>query len=126
MVDTFELVQNILKKLLVLSILLLVFGCTASPMPPEVKLAEEQEHKLWSSGAQVYAPEEYNRYRISFRQAKENLIKEKSRFFWFQDYQTVQSEVQRCFESRLTYYRKRYYEQKNKKRESTCQSNILP
>jgi len=91
-VNASRLVQNLFKVIFVLAILLCVFSCAASPMPPEVKLAEEQEHKLWSSGAQVYAPAEYNRYTISFRQAKEDLIKEKSRFVWFQDYRIVQSE----------------------------------
>ncbi|MEI8173903.1 MAG: hypothetical protein WCH07_10550 [Deltaproteobacteria bacterium] len=83
--------QNIIEKTLILSILILVFGCTDPQMPPEVKLGEEQEHNLWKSGAEVYAPDGYNRYRISFRKAKENLIKEKSRFTWFQDYRVVQS-----------------------------------
>jgi len=119
MVDTFELVQFILKKLVVLSILLLVFACNASPIPPEVKLAEEQEHKLWSSGAQVYAPEGYNRYMMSFRQAKENLITEKSKFFWFQDYQNVQSEFTDVLKAGFILH-KEILEQKNKKKESTA------
>jgi len=117
-VNTSGAVQNIIKKMLILTILLLVFGCTASPMPPEVKLAEEQEHNLWRSEAQVYAPAEYNRYRISFRQAKEELIKEKSRFVWFQDYRIAQSEFRDVLKAGYVLQEK-ILKQKNIKKEST-------
>ena len=117
-VNTSGAVQNIIKKMLILTILLLVFGCTASPMPPEVKLAEEQEHNLWRSEAQVYAPAEYNRYRISFRQAKEDLIKEKSRFAWFQDYRIAQSEFRDVLKAGYVLQEK-ILKQKNIKKEST-------
>lgn len=83
---------SILKKIFMLAIGLWIFGCTAAPVPPEVQLAEEQEHHLWRLGAQVYVPAEYERYRMSLRQAQESLISEKSRFVWFQDYGTVQAE----------------------------------
>ena len=86
-------------------------------MPPEVKLAEEQEHNLWISGAPVYAPAEYNRYRISFRQAKEDLIKEKSSFLLFQDYQIVQSKFSDVLKAGYV-LQEQILEQKNKKRES--------
>lgn len=117
-VNTSGVMQNIIKKYLILIILLWVFGCTASPMPPEVKLAEEQEHNLWRSEAQVYALAEYNRYRISFRQAKEDLIKEKSRFAWFQDYRIAQSEFRDVLKAGYVLQEK-ILEEKNKKREST-------
>jgi hypothetical protein len=91
-VNASSVVRNLFKVIFILAILLCVFSCAASPIPPEVKLAEEQEHKLWSSGAEVYAPAEYNRYKIVFRNAKEGLIKEQSRFVWFQDYRIAQSE----------------------------------
>lgn len=116
--NTSGVVKNIIKKILILTILLLVFGCTAQQMPPEVKLAEEQEHNLWRSGAQVYAPAEYNRYRISFRKAKEDLIKEKSRFVWVQDYRLVQSEFRDVLKTGYVLQEK-ILEQKNKKKEST-------
>ncbi len=112
------MVQNIIKKILILTILLLVFGCTTSQMPPEVKLAEEQEHNLWSSGAEVYAQAGYNRYRISFRKAKEDLIIEKSRFVWFQDYRLVQSEFRDVLKAGYVLQEK-ILEQKNIKKEST-------
>ena len=115
--NTSGAVQNIIKKILIFTLLLWVFGCTASPMPPEVKLAEEQEHNLWRSGAQIYASAEYNRYRISFRQAKEELIKEKSRFVWFQDYRIAQSKLRDVLKAGHVLQEK-ILEQKNKKKES--------
>lgn len=117
-VKTSGVMQNIIKKILILTLLLWVFGCTASPMPPEVKLTEEQEHNLWRSEAQVYAPAEYNRYRISFRQAKEDLIKEKSRFVWFQDYRIAQSEFRDVLKAGYVLQEK-ILKQKNIKKEST-------
>jgi lipoprotein-anchoring transpeptidase ErfK/SrfK len=117
-VNTSGVMKNIIKKILILTILLWVFGCTASPMPPEVKLAEEQEHNLWRSEAQIYAPAEYNRYRISFRQAKEELIKEKSRFVWFQDYRIAQSEFRDVLKAGYVLQEK-ILKQKNIKKEST-------
>ena len=116
--NTSRVVQNIIEKTLILSILILVFGCTDPQMPPEVKLGEEQEHNLWKSGAEVYAPDGYNRYRISFRKAKENLIKEKSRFTWFQDYRVVQSEFRDVLKAGYILQEK-ILEQKNIKKEST-------
>jgi len=112
------MVQNIIKKILILTILLLVFGCTASPIPSEVKLGEEQEHSLWRLGAEVYAPTGYNHYRISLRKAKEDLIKEKSRFVWFQDYRLVQSEFRDVLKAGYALQEK-ILEQKNIKKEST-------
>jgi hypothetical protein len=83
---------SIFKIIFIFAIGLWIFGCSAAPVPPEVQLAEEQEHHLWRLGAQAYVPAEYERYRMSLRQAQESLINEKSRFVWFQDYGMVQSE----------------------------------
>jgi len=66
----------------------------------------------------VYEPAGYNRYRISFRQAKEDLIKEKSRFVWFQDYRLVQSEFRDVLKAGYVLQEK-ILEEKSKKREST-------
>ena len=87
------MVQNIVKKTLIFSIMIMAFGCSAPEIPPEIQIAEKQEHNLWLSGAEIYAPDGFNQYRISLRKAKEGLIKEKSRFIWFQDYQPIQSEL---------------------------------
>ena len=97
--------------------MLLLSGCTAPQVPPEVKLAEEQEHDLWRSGAAVYVPDGYNQYRLSLRKAKEDLIKERSRFAWFQDYRTVQSEASDVLKSGYALQTK-IYEQKKIKSES--------
>jgi hypothetical protein len=105
------------KEIPILAILVCLLSCTSSPIPPEIKLAEEQEHNLWNSGAEVYSPSEYDRYRISFRQAKEELIKEKTRFAWFQDYRGVQSRFKDVLQAGHV-LQARILEQKNKKRES--------
>ncbi len=91
--------QSIIIRTLILSLLIWLSGCTVPPLPPEVKLSEEQELNLWRSGAAVYAAEGYDRYRLSFRQAKEDLIKEQSRWVWFQDYRVVQSEFRAVLKS---------------------------
>jgi hypothetical protein len=109
--------QNIFKKMLIFTILVCILGCSASPIPPEVKLAEEQEHNLWRAEAPVYAPAEYNRYLISFRQAKERLSKERSRFAWFQDYQIVESEFRDVLQAGYIVQGK-ILQQKNLKKES--------
>ncbi|MFO7666596.1 MAG: L,D-transpeptidase [Desulfobacterales bacterium] len=56
-------------------------------------MAEKQEQSLWLSGAEIYAPEGFKQYRISLRKIKDDLVKEKSRFAWFQDYRSIQSEL---------------------------------
>jgi lipoprotein-anchoring transpeptidase ErfK/SrfK len=110
--------QNIIKRILIFTMLLGILGCSASPIPPEVKLAEEQEHNLWKAEAPVYAPAEYNHYLILFRQAKEDLNKEKSKFAWFQDYQIVQSEFRDVLQTGYTMLEK-ILKQKSLKKEST-------
>ncbi len=67
----------------------IVSGCKASPLPPEVEQATRQELSLWKSGAEVYAPDEYARYKTALRTAKEKLIKENSKFIWFRNYDDV-------------------------------------
>ena len=62
-------------------------------------MSEEQELNLWRSGAAVYAAEGYDQYRISFRKAKEDLIKEQARWGLFQDYRVVQSEFKAVLQS---------------------------
>ena len=110
--------QNIIKKILIFTILFCVLSCTASPIPPEVKLAEEQAHNLWKAEAQIYAPAEYDRYLISFRQAQDGLIKEKSKFAWFQDYQIAQSEFRDVLQAGYVLQEKTL-KQKNIRKEST-------
>jgi len=93
------MVQNIIKKAFIFSIMMMAFGCSAPQIPPEVQTAEKQEHTLWLSGAEIYAPDGFNHYRISLRKVKDDLVKEKSRLAWFQDYRSIQSELRTLLES---------------------------
>lgn len=106
-----------MRKTLLLSILILVFGCTDPQVPPEVNLAAEQEHALWRAGAALLTPDRYDQYRISLRKAKEDLIKEESRFVWFQDYRLVQSEFRDVLKAGYALQGK-IFEQKKIKTES--------
>ncbi len=90
---------NIVKKTFIFSIMIMAFGCSAPQLPPEIEMAEKQEHSLWMSGAEIYAPDGFSHYRITLRKVKDDLIKEKSRFAWFQNYRTIQSELQNLLES---------------------------
>jgi len=119
-----ETFRRIIQESLLLAILLWIFGCTASPIPPEVQLTEEQEHRLWILGAEVYAPADFNRYRISFRQAKEDLIQERSRMVWFQDFQAVQSKFRDVLKAGYI-VQKKILEQKSRKRETVSNQMSL-
>lgn len=91
--------KNIFKKTILFSIMIIAFGCSAPQIPPEMQLAEKQEHNLWLSGAETYAPDGFKQYRVSFRKIQDDLVKEKSRFVWFQDYKPVQSELKVLLET---------------------------
>jgi hypothetical protein len=93
------MVRNIFKKTILFSIMVTAFGCSAPQIPPEMQLAEKQEHNLWLSGAEIYAPDGFKIYRSSLRKVKDDLIKEQSRFVWFQDYQPIQSELKVLLET---------------------------
>ncbi|MBU3949797.1 MAG: L,D-transpeptidase [Proteobacteria bacterium] len=87
------MIKKTIIKILIFSLVIFLTGCRDKQIPPELQMVEKQEINLWRSGAQIYAPVEYSSYKISFGNVKELLIKEKSRFAWFQDYQKVQSEL---------------------------------
>ena len=72
-----------------------IAGCSATPLPPEVKLAEVQEQSLWGAGATVYAPTEYDSYKTGLRKAKELLLKEEARLKWFRQYWPAQDEYKK-------------------------------
>jgi hypothetical protein len=93
------MVQNILKKTIVLFLLVTVLGCSAPQVPQEMQLVEKQEHSLWLSGAEIYTPDGFGEYRSSLRKVQDNLIREKSRFVWFQNYKPVQSELKVLLET---------------------------
>ncbi len=64
-------------------------GCGSPALPPEVRLAEIQEHSLWKAGAGIYAPEEYGKYKGALRQGREDIIRQEARLPWFRDYKPV-------------------------------------
>jgi hypothetical protein len=64
-------------------------GCKAPPIPLEAKEAETQENNLWRAGAEVYASQDYQRYKESYRQAKNKLDQEKRKLIWFRKYKPV-------------------------------------
>jgi L,D-peptidoglycan transpeptidase YkuD (ErfK/YbiS/YcfS/YnhG family) len=70
----------------------LLSGCEGPPIPQEVKQAELQELDLWRIGGPSYAPAEYQRYQSTLRKAKDDLIQERTRFFFLRDYRQVQAE----------------------------------
>jgi hypothetical protein len=90
--------QNSLK-IAFLFLSLFIFGCKTSPVPPEVKEAEIQEHNLWRAGAPVYALEDYNQYKQALRLAKDKLIKERAKFGWFRNYEAVKAEFRKVLNS---------------------------
>ena len=73
---------------------LILPGCSAPPLPMEVGQAESLSHNLWKARVPLYAPEEYKAYEADLRRIKDDLIKEKTRFIWFRDYQSVAARLQ--------------------------------
>jgi L,D-peptidoglycan transpeptidase YkuD (ErfK/YbiS/YcfS/YnhG family) len=67
-------------------------GCNTAPAPPEVAIAETQEHELWRAGADIYAPQQYKAYKAALRTGKDHFIAQESRFKWFRDYESIQNE----------------------------------
>jgi L,D-peptidoglycan transpeptidase YkuD (ErfK/YbiS/YcfS/YnhG family) len=72
--------------------LLLLAGCSAPKIPPEVRLAEEQALSLRSAGAAVYAPKEFGVYSEVLTRGKQDLAHEESKLRWFRDYRSVEAE----------------------------------
>jgi hypothetical protein len=69
------------------------FGCGTPPAPPEVRLAEIQDQRLWRAGVPEQSPLEYQRYRTSLRRAKDIFIEERERFFApLRDYDRVRGQ----------------------------------
>ncbi|MDH4217698.1 MAG: L,D-transpeptidase [Candidatus Aminicenantes bacterium] len=74
-------------------------GCKTKPVPPEVHEAELQEMNLWRAGASIYAPEDYNQYLKSLREAKDKLIQVKAKFPWLRNYQETQLAFQNLLDT---------------------------
>lgn len=78
---------------LFLIVFIFLSGCgSGNAVPPEVKLAADQELDLWRAGAPQYLPEQYAAYKLSIEKAKENLLKVDAKFVWFRNYEPVQAE----------------------------------
>ena len=69
-------------------------GCEGPPIPQEVKQAELQELDLWRIGGPLYAPQEYQRYTSALGKAKDDLIQERTRFFFLRDYEKLRAQFQ--------------------------------
>ncbi|MBE0504356.1 MAG: L,D-transpeptidase family protein [Desulfuromonadales bacterium] len=78
-----------LKRGLLLTVLLVVTGCSEPPAPTEIQLALAQETELWRAGASIYTPESYQQYLSALNSARDLYTRERSRMVWFRDYQPV-------------------------------------
>ncbi|RJQ45948.1 MAG: hypothetical protein C4538_07470 [Nitrospiraceae bacterium] len=87
----FRFIHGIAGTLLLVCLSIL-YGCKSAPVPPEVAIAETQEHELWRAGAETFVPSEYKAYKALLRNGKDHLIHEMGRFVWFRDYEAVRKE----------------------------------
>ena len=78
-----------LKTGLLLTVLLVVTGCSEPPAPTEIQLALTQETELWRAGASIYTPESYQQYLSALNSARDLYTRERSRMVWFRDYQPI-------------------------------------
>lgn len=78
-----------LKTGLLLTVLLVVTGCSEPPAPTEIQLALTQETDLWRAGASIYTPESYQQYLSALNSARDLYTRERSRMVWFRDYQPI-------------------------------------
>ncbi len=83
---------------LIIALAALVFAaphCKPPPVPAEAKQAEALESDLWKADASSYAPEEFEKYKTSLKEAKDKLFKEKAKFIWFRKYEPVRTEFKK-------------------------------
>jgi murein L,D-transpeptidase YafK len=73
---------------------LLFFACQTPPAPPEAVEAASLERTMWSAGASLYAPREYELYRRDLKSAQDLLAAEAAKFAWFRNYGTVRQDLQ--------------------------------
>lgn len=78
-----------LKTGLLLTVLIVVTGCSEPPAPTEIQLALTQETELWRAGASIYTPESYQQYLSALNSARDLYTRERSRMVWFRDYQPI-------------------------------------
>ena len=79
----------IIVAAIILSCLLPLAGCSEPPIPTQVDLAVKQDQDLWKVGVPKYAPREYEEYAATLRAGQDLVTTERSKFIWFQDYDTV-------------------------------------
>lgn len=70
-------------------------GCKAPLVPPEVRLADQQERDLWRAGASVYAPREYATYLGDVKRVRRDLAKENLKLGWFREYGPLRDDFRR-------------------------------
>lgn len=86
------MIRGLIKTAFLFIALSILVGCNSAPVPPEVREAELQEHGLWKAGAQIYAPEEYKKYKRSLRDSQIHLVSQNQRFVWFRNYKDIKAE----------------------------------
>ncbi|HEX2695255.1 MAG TPA: L,D-transpeptidase [Acidobacteriota bacterium] len=70
-------------------------GCKTPSVPPETRLADQQERDLWRAGASVYAPREYESYLGDVKRARQALAKESLKLGWFREYIPLRDDFRR-------------------------------
>jgi hypothetical protein len=70
-------------------------GCKAPPVPPEARLADQQERDLWRAGVSVYAPREYATYLEDVKRARQALANESLKLGWFREYAPLRDDFRR-------------------------------
>jgi lipoprotein-anchoring transpeptidase ErfK/SrfK len=76
-------------KTAVFLLAVLLSGCQAAPVPPEVRQAERQEQDLGRAGASLYAGQEYALYLQALKSARRMLDRENFKLGWFRAYGPV-------------------------------------
>lgn len=104
---------------------LFILSCKTPPVPGEVKEVEAQEHNLWRIGAPFHALEDYNKYQQALRAAKDKLIKEKAKFGWFRNYESVKTEFRNVLNTGEEILKKVQDHKETKSKSLTNQISIL-
>jgi len=76
-------------KTAVFLLAVLLSGCQAAPVPPEVRQAERQNEDLWGAGASLFAGQEHALYLRSLNSARQILARENLKLGWFRAYGRV-------------------------------------
>lgn len=82
------------RKTAVFLLAVLLSGCQAAPVPPEVRQAERQEQDLWGAGASLFAGQEHALYLQSLNAARRRLDRENLKLGWFRAYGRVRQEFE--------------------------------